>query len=120
MPGTPATLSLVSPTSASTSTTCSGLTPNFSTTPCSSNHVPSSRGSYTRMPLPTSWKKSLSIDTTTTSNPESTARMASVPITSSASYPSFVTIGTPSASHAWCTELICSARSSGIAARFAL
>ena len=33
MPGTPATLSLVSPTSASTSTTWDGFTPNFSTTP---------------------------------------------------------------------------------------
>ena len=42
---TPATLSLVSPTSASTSTTCDGFTPNFSSTPRSSNQVPSSRGS---------------------------------------------------------------------------
>ena len=33
MPGTPATLSLVSPTSARTSTTRDGFTPNFSTTP---------------------------------------------------------------------------------------
>ena len=33
MPGTPLTLSMVSPISASTSTTCSGATPNFSFTP---------------------------------------------------------------------------------------
>jgi hypothetical protein len=44
MPGTPLTLSEVSPISASTSTTCSGGTPNFSFTPSASNQVPGSRG----------------------------------------------------------------------------
>jgi hypothetical protein len=44
MPGTPFTLSVASPISASTSTTCAGVTPNFSTTPASSYQVPSSRG----------------------------------------------------------------------------
>jgi hypothetical protein len=37
-------LSIVSPISARTSTTCDGSTPNFSFTPAASNHVPSSRG----------------------------------------------------------------------------
>ena len=62
-----------------------GTTPNFSTTAASSNQAPSSRGSYTRMPLCTSWKKSLSIDTIATSKPSARARVATVPITSSAS-----------------------------------
>ena len=44
MPGTPLMLSIESPISASTSTTCDGWTPNFSFTPSASNHVPSSRG----------------------------------------------------------------------------
>ena len=44
MPGTPLMLSIVSPISASTSTTCSGATPNFSFTPSASYQVPSSRG----------------------------------------------------------------------------
>ena len=50
MPGTPLMLSIVSPISASTSTTCSGVTPNFSFTPAASYQVPSSRGLKTRMP----------------------------------------------------------------------
>ena len=44
MPGTPFTLSMVSPISARTSTTRSGGTPIFSLTPSASYHVPSSRG----------------------------------------------------------------------------
>ena len=44
MPGTPLMLSTLSPISASTSTTWSGRTPNFSTTPPASYQVPSSRG----------------------------------------------------------------------------
>ena len=44
MPGTPLMLSMESPISARTSTTCDGATPNFSFTPSASYHVPSSRG----------------------------------------------------------------------------
>ena len=42
MPGTPLMLSIVSPMSARTSTTCSGATPNFSFTASASNQAPSS------------------------------------------------------------------------------
>ena len=62
MPGTPLMLSMESPINASTSTTCSGATPNFVLTPSASYHAPSSRGLNTRTPVEssTSWKKSLS------------------------------------------------------------
>jgi hypothetical protein len=62
----------------------------------------------------------LSPVTIATSNPAAAAFIASVPITSSASNPSAVKIGTPIASQASCTQAICSRRSSGIAERLAL
>ena len=109
-----------SPISESTSTTCAGATPNFSRTPPASYQAPSSRGLNTRMPSPTSWKKSLSPVTMATSRSSARALSASVPMTSSASYCAWVRIGTPSASHAWWTHGTCSARSAGMGARFAL
>ena len=120
IPGTPFTLSTASPMSASTSTTFPGATPNFSSTPAASSHVPSSRGLNTRTPSRTSWKKSLSPVTMPTSYPAARACSASVPITSSASNSSCVRIGTPSASHASCTAGTCTARSSGMEGRLAL
>ena len=87
MPGTPATLSLVSPTSASTSTTCCRRDAELLDHPVGvepgavlARVVDADAGL-------TSWKKSLSIDTIATSKPSATARCATVPITSSASYP---------------------------------
>ena len=72
MPGTPGTLSTLSPASACTSTTLSGVTPNFSSTsgsPISLFFMVSSM--ETR--APTSCIKSLSEDTITTSPPASAA-----------------------------------------------
>ena len=58
--------------------------------------------------------------TIATWKPARAALAASVPITSSASKPSEVRIGTPIASQASCTQAICSRRSPGIGERFAL
>ena len=87
MPGTPFTLSMASPISASVSTTCPGSTPKRSLTPAASYQVPSSRGLKTVISSPTSWKKSLSPVMIATGCPPAAARTASVPITSSASKP---------------------------------
>ena len=97
----------------------SGGTPNFSITPSRSVRVwvmvltSPMRG-------PTSCAKSLSPVETSTSMPSAAARVASVPITSSASTPGTRRIGKPSASTTASIGSTCARRSSGIGARLAL
>ena len=122
--GTPGTLSTVSPTSVSQSTIRSGGTPNFSITASRSSGFggPLSRVivSTSTTLSSTSCARSLSPVATTVFMPRSLACRASVPITSSASMPSIMTSGQPSArTSSWITG-ICLRRSSGIALRVAL
>jgi len=90
-PGTPGALSTASPISASTSITCKGATPHSSRTFASSarTHDPPARwdggGRSTVTCASTSWRRSLSGETTTAARPAADARFASVPSASSAS-----------------------------------
>ena len=68
----------------------------------------------------TSWAMSLSPVEITTRMPSRAARSASVPITSSASTPSILSSGSPSASTASISGPVCALRSSGIGGRCAL
>jgi hypothetical protein len=85
MPGTPATLSLVSPTSASTSTTCDGLHAELlDDARCVEPGAVLARVVDADRRRRPAGKKSLSIDTIATRT-SAARRFASVPITSSAS-----------------------------------
>ena len=68
----------------------------------------------------TSWAMSLSPVEITTSRPSSAARRASVPMTSSASTPSILSSGRPSACTASISGATCERRSSGMGGRCAL
>ena len=121
MPGTPLTLSIESPISASTSTTCAGATPNFS-----HHAVGVVPGAFVARVVDADAVADQLEEVLVAGDDrrlEAVPRrpcVASVPITSSASKPSDVRIGTPIASHASCTHGTCSARSPGIGARLAL
>ena len=120
MPGTPLMLSIESPISASTSTTCAGATPNFSFTPSASNHVPSSFRVVDRDAVVHELEEVLvagddrhleaGVDRLRRQRPDHVVGLEALE----------VRIGTPSASQASWTQGICSARSGGIGARFAL
>ena len=84
MPGTPGTLSVLSPISAWTSTTLSGPTPNFSATSGAAIRL-SFIGSNMVTVSFTSCMRSLSDDTMTVWNPLAVASLAKVAIRSSAS-----------------------------------
>ncbi len=97
----------------------SGGTPNLAITPSrSSSSLLMVLTSVTRSV--TSWARSLSPVEITTFMPRASAACASVPITSSASTPSIISSGQPSARTAWWIGSICKARSVGIEGRFAL
>ena len=85
-PGTPGTLSTVSPTRACTSITLSGVTPNFSFTRSISMKI-FLMGSYIFISFETSCIKSLSDEKIVTMAPSSVAFLERVAIMSSASYP---------------------------------
>jgi hypothetical protein len=96
-----------------------GGTPNLAVTPASSST--SSLMVFTqRTPGCTSWVRSLSPVEITTSQPASTAWRVRVPITSSASTPSSISRGQPSAFTASCRGSIWARRSSGMGGRWAL
>ena len=97
----------------------SGGTPNFAVTPASSSASPLMVLNHSTSAL-TNWVKSLSPVAITVRQPACCARSANVPITSSASTPSCITTGQPSARTACSIGSICATKSSGIFARFAL
>ncbi len=117
--GTPGTLSTASPVSARRSSTWSGRTPNFATTPSGSSvsllivltHV---------TPGSTNCARSLSEVEISVSMPARFAALASVPITSSASTPSTTRSGQPFARTSSCNGASWRTRSSGIGGRCAL
>jgi hypothetical protein len=117
--GTPGTLSTASPVSARRSSTWSGRTPNFATTPSTSS-VSLLIVLTQVMPGPTSCARSLSEVEITVSMPSRFAAFASVPITSSASTPSTTSIGQPFARTRSLSGSSWRTRSSGIGGRCAL
>ena len=120
IPGTPLTLSMVSPMSASTSTTWPGATPNFSFTPASSYQVPSSRGLNTRIAVADQLEEVLVAG----DDDDVVALGHALPGHRADHIVGFVALGgemgTPSASQARWTSGICAASSSGIGLRLAL
>ena len=78
------------------------------------------RLNITWIPGRTSWKKSRSAVTITASIPDSAARVASVPIASSASWSTTRTIGTCSVSSTSSISPSCDVKSVGVSARPAL
>ena len=122
-PATPGTLSDWSPIRPSISMTCSGGTPNFSMTPDSStisSSFPPFPGRYNLTVGETSCMKSLSLVTRNVSTFSFSARLASVPITSSASKPGSSTTGTLNARTTSFNVSIMADISSGIFCRVAL
>ena len=97
----------------------SGGTPNFAFTPAGSSLSPDIVFTHSTRSL-TSWVRSLSPVEITESMPFRSASRTSVPMTSSASTPSIVTIGQPSAAIVSSSGSTCSASGSGIAWRVAL
>ncbi len=116
---TPGMLSTLSPVRARKSAICSGLTPNFSTTPALSVTelliVLTSRTCAS-----TSWAKSLSPVEISTCMPAAAACRARVPMTSSASTPGTRSSGMPSASTTAIIGSTCALRSGGVGGRLAL
>ncbi len=121
-PGTPGTLSLVSPVSARKSRTCPGLTPNFSRTsggPKVRSRIESHVTTWSS-PSWTSCMRSLSALTMTTRSPSASARAATAAMRSSASSPSFWKTAQSQARMISSTRAICCDRSGGGGGRVAL
>ena len=119
IPGAPGTLSVESPASACTSTTLSGPTPNFASTPSTPMRT-FFIASIISTPPPTSCIRSLSELTIVTRPPASRARHASVAMMSSASNPSSSSQAMLNARVASRVRGICGRRSSGISGRWPL
>ena len=99
----------------------SGGTPNFAFTPAGSSFSIGTAMVFTHRTCSfTSCVRSLSPVEITESQPRFSAWRTSVPMTSSASTPSMVTIGQPSAAIVSSSGSICAASGSGIAWRVAL
>ena len=121
---TPGTLSTASPVSVRKSMICPGSTPNLSRTPAASITV---GGTPSRVIVltssvssSTSCARSLSPVEMTVRMPAARARVASVPITSSASMPGTTSSGQPSAWVSSWMGAICATSASGVWLRLAL
>ncbi|MCW0423687.1 hypothetical protein NB713_001630 [Xanthomonas sacchari] len=117
---TPGTLSMASPISASRSTIWCGQTPNFSITAASESMRLPLMVLTSCTPGRTSWAKSLSPVEMVTSRPSPAPCRARVPITSSASTPSWRRMVMPSACTIWHIGSTWARSSSGIGGRLAL
>ncbi len=103
-----------------TSVTRSGGAPKSSATPAESRSFSWTGCQTETSPSRTSWKRSLSAETTSTASPARAPFSASVPMRSSASKPGSSTTASPIARQSAFTSATCGTRSSGIAARVAL
>ncbi len=111
-PGTPFTLSTLSPTSAWKSITWSGRTPQSAISPAASRVTPFRRLRMVTLSL-SNCRQSLSDEHRTTLCPRSAASVATVAMMSSASYPGTRSIGIRMAASTWSMSGSWAIRSSG-------